>query len=299
MQYPLRNLLRCAALLLAFACSGPTAGWAGLIAFDTFDYAPGSDINTANGGSNGTGGQMWTGAWTGASGATVETKSLSYASGSVVVNGGNTALQYTGGVNDQFAFRPFTSQNLAANGPVYFSFLLNTPTNGSGNTAFFEVFPGRTGVAPSTADDTGLILRGATGSTSRFGIRSGKSSNQTFGGPANIANDETHFVVVKFDWTDTANRATMFIDPDSNIELDQLSTSDTGGATFQTALDSLNLRLAVASGTYFIDEIRVGTTFESVVTVPEPRSVTLAVLAAIALPMLLLRARAGGPTRVS
>src|SRR2546429_245033 len=111
-----RNLAVLTALLL---CWQTRPGDAALIAYDGFSYTAGSGLTGASGGTG------WTSNWTAVSGVNVQSASLSYNSGSVLVNGGSLTAELDG-TSDQTnaANRTFASQS----GTTYMSLLFSAPT---------------------------------------------------------------------------------------------------------------------------------------------------------------------------
>lgn len=278
-------LASCVALFLS-----ASPAWGGLVALESFDY-PLGPLASNNGGEG-----DWTAPWTGIPASTVVSKSMSYASGPITISGGTTAMRYSGGDSFTLASRPF-AQHEMANGPLYVSFLLETSTGGGGADDFFAIYPQNSSLAATTADDYGVVLRKQADLVTRFGVRSADGGGQNFGGP-NVLNDQTYLVVLKIDYPTTANQLTMFINPESLDEASEIDAIDGGGVGFSNNINRFTFRAALGGGTYFIDELRVGDTFASVLAVPEPGSVSLLVAGLVTIgPLFFARRRGRRPPR--
>jgi hypothetical protein len=257
----------------------PWLAQATLIAYDGFE---------AGDFSGGTGAWASSG-WSVDANTTVINKTMSYSSGTVSLSGGTSAVQYlavdAGSNNSPWLARAATSTGF----PVYYSFLIESST-ADGDDDFLGSYPTRTGVTHESANDYGMVMR-LNGGSARFGVRSGNGSGQNFVTSVDAPNNSTHLVVLKMEDVAGNNRFTLWVDPDSTNEngASNLSRSSVmgGGTAFggvNAIFDEINFRTALleAGDTYFVDEVRIGTSFSSVV-IPEPGSALLMVLGTLIL----------------
>ncbi|MEX2213199.1 MAG: PEP-CTERM sorting domain-containing protein [Phycisphaeraceae bacterium] len=252
-----------------------------LVADDFNSYVAGAPLAGNNGGTNGA--AFWTGAYGGNANVTVQSQGtpLSYSSGAVLVDGGTNAVQLTNlgsSVAEGIITRSFTGQS----GDVYFSFLFRplqtVDTGGGGDFAQFML-----------NDDTDPDNQGGIGMTRNqpvignpyfAGVRSNTDvrSNSAVGAAA----DTTVFLVGKFSDSGGAvghDLMELWVNPTSNIEGSNILSAS-------AFLESGNLGLidfftARAAGIinddfYLFDELRIGTSFASVVPIAVPEPATLA-----------------------
>lgn len=233
---------------------------ASLIAADNFeDYANGTALAGLAGGTGWD--TPWSAAGTGTK--TVVNGGLNYSNGDIQINGGARSLQFTypDGAIDLPAVRSFAPQT----GTFYVSLLYRDVINtGDDDFAQFGLSPDGTNPTLSGLDNGGAFL-------ARAGTAGGVSSLI----PSDLA--QTYFLVMRFENVTGGaafDRVTLYVNPASSIE---------GGNTgFVTgAADVLNLAgdayfvhrraFQEAGDRYQIDSIRIGTSFEDVITVvPEP-----------------------------
>jgi hypothetical protein len=260
---------------------------ASLIAYDAFDYTAGATLGGRNGGTG------WSGAYgsvpTAASVSTFAPSSqLSYTSGSIAVAGGSGSVRITGNTSPG-GLRPFASQT----GTVYASLLFrpgSTPTNDDFISFFLT---GATNSLNSNAQPS-LQFGDLNVSDDYFGVRASNSSADTTQNiTGSFATGTTYFLVAEFSKVSSSNYDTikLWVNPtDTTTPL----TTPSATATRDTGLASLGRfgirTVNIGSGeTHEFDELRIGTTWQSVVPIPEPATIaTLLVVSS----SLLLRRRA-------
>jgi hypothetical protein len=265
MKHPLHSLLA-SALVIA----GTATTHAALIAYDGFEsYTVGTSINGGSGGT-GWGSNNWVGSEANTGDAAAITKTMSYSGGDVSVNGGSTALRLQND-NGHLAIRSYAAQT----GTVYISYLFET----NDSSEFFQQWnTGRENFDGADTDSASVMQR-LDGSTEKFGARLNSNSTQNFGSSPTVANNTTYFVVARMskDGTGYYNMMDMMINPTSLTEpgswdITNVQNTDTG----LNELTSLGFRLVGLStgDQYFIDEIRVGSSYDAVV-IPEPSTFLL------------------------
>lgn len=266
----------------------PVLSQGALIVADSFDYGTATttvNLNGQNGGTNGTG--LWAGTYTALTGINVVDGALSYSGGSITIDGGSRTGQVTGQVNSDGAVRrDFSSQT----GTVYFSFLYRLNAGDSFNDDFAQFFLNN---AQSTSANnvSNVAIGNLNTSANFFGARAAEGSNVTTDPSAQaISSGVTYFLVGKVSKVSTTNYNTveLFVNPTSNTEpftASATATRDTGLASLQRfGIRTVNLD---TDDRLQFDELKIGTTFESVV-VPEPTSAALGLLGAA---LLCLRRR--------
>lgn len=263
------------ALLLLGVSSSATAV---TIAVDDFEsYTVGSTVAGNNGGSG------FGGAWASnnasvSANTTVVSAALSYANGLVSSNGGSQAAQYvanTGSIVDGHLTRaiPFGG---AGSDPIYMSYLWQNSVNGSpSNDDFAQLgFDG----SPDNPHNSIMQRNGV------FQARSSTNSSASNGAvPVNVG--QTYLLVMKVEETGSGfyDQVTLWVDPFSDVELAQtIDGLSTGAGALTTAnIASIALRTAFWENddAFLIDNIRIGDSFASVVSVvPEPATASLAIM---------------------
>ncbi|WP_269523000.1 hypothetical protein [Coraliomargarita parva] len=255
-------------ILLALATMTGTAS-ASLVAYDGFDgYTAGTALN---GGAQGSG---WTSDWAEATAgdSTIQTAGLIDPNG--LVSGGSQALlsQPTAARSnvDDYLTRTFAAQA----GDVYISFLLQAGTGI--DTSDFYNFQVSNGATGNASDALGVGIRNTSGNP--FFARVGSSNdNATTNSLTSSTTGETFLVVAKFskDGSTEYNRTDLYLNPTSSSEpltADASATADITGLS-EISLFSVRNYNPESGDTIWIDELRIGTTFASVV--PEPSSFAL------------------------
>lgn len=149
----------------------------------------------------------------------------------------------------------------------YFSFLLNvTNTMGLNTTGdYFTGFGATTGTSVTIFSPRVYVKAGLTPNTFQLGIQ-----NTTGGTPTQTFDDTeypvgtTVFVVVKLDATVSPIQASLFVNPVPGSTESAPTISNSSGTNGFSSFASIFLRQGSGTGNLEIDEIRVGSTWESV-----------------------------------
>ena len=275
--------LACAALVAAI----PLTARAELLAYEGFEY----DAGPLTGQDGGQG--AWTDPWVqgggfgGGSDWQVDAPSLSYtdSAGRTLVTTGGAARADAGDDNIQFlANRPWDTTGHRDDGDVvWFSYLFN---HSSGDTADIRIFVLGSG---NFAAGAGPFIS-SSNTDIHVRIQQNTSSIVT-GGYNPIAHDQDHFLVGRFTFSDEGeDELRYWLDPDLDaIPLDTAPNSGAVTGTIPTGWTDFYMRHASGPGTDMMDEIRIGTDFNSVVAiVPEPAAALSLVLPGT---LVLLRRR--------
>jgi hypothetical protein len=287
------NITLAAALLGAGLFTGTRPAQAALLAYEGFDYAAGN-VNGANGGTG------WNGAWTASPSPVYESvvtgTPLSYSGGSLSLSGSGTALSITGGT-DGILNRGFVGTGSGTE--IYFAFLFQS-VSGSGNE-FIHFY---------LSDDSDRFNSGGIGdffttaSDAHFGVRTNDgSTDSTAASSLSYTPGTTYLLVGRLSTDGSAGATADIID---QVDLWVNPTSLTPGLASVTVnastglsigqFDTFSSRMVNFSDPdqILIDELRIGTDFASVVTVPEPSTGLLLALGGLGL--LALRRRASRPS---
>jgi hypothetical protein len=264
----LKNPLTFAGITATFLVAVP-ASHAGLIASDPFatgstpangEYTETAVVpqNPTIAGFSGAWGTVYAGS------PTVQSGSLSYSSpGYAAPTGGSATTAIDGRVGRTFdGSNPFAVED----NTVYISLLMQLST--SDNYKAFELNSG--GGDGTRSLQLGATTSGDFPSGSAFGFR--VNNTNSLNGSLGAFDTAVHLFVVKFNLSSVSLGDSVTVWQDPTI----VGSGDpTGGVT----VSGFNLvatdRLALAnfgSGTAAFDEIRMGTTFQSVTAVPEPSS---------------------------
>ncbi len=164
-------------------------------------------------------------------------------------------------------------------GALYYSALikildtLGLPASGDNFGDYFLHFGTTSGSSVTTFFARLHIRKGSSGNTVQIGVanRGAASSVQPTFSTNNLAVNQTHFVVVKYDIGSGA--ASLWINPTTNFG----AATEAGGALTNTAgtasisqAASICIRQGTSTGNIEIDEIRVGQTWASVTPAPAP-----------------------------
>ena len=230
---------------------------AGLLAYESFNYAAGSALPGSNGGTG------FSGAYDGNAftGPTVSAPGDTYTDGNgsrlaVAGNAGN----YVGGNNG--AFRGLSNVPTTVGTSLYVSFLmqLNTSTNYAGLSLF-------------TGESTENLFLGRPGGSATFGI---DTKSGTTVGAAGATPTTLSLLVYRLDFAATSANISLYVNPTLGTE--PLAASVTATKTAALTFDTIRIQSGVDNGT--IDEIRFGNTFADVtpIAAPEPASLVLVLL---------------------
>jgi hypothetical protein len=173
----------------------------------------------------------------------------------------------------QYTYSPFSSS--PTSGTVYASFLMSMSVVG-GNYTFLGMLPsaGNGGTFNNSNDPIDLSSTSATGGY-RLGIRTlGTGATYPTTTPI-LAVNTANLIVVKYDFA--GHTASLFVNPGLDGNEPGATISSTG--TLSSAdIGQFYVRIGGANqGNYFIDDVRVGTTWGDVVpaAIPEPSTFVL------------------------
>lgn len=249
---------------------------AAILASDSFEtYATGATLHNNNGGTGFT--SAYAVPSTLQSSVQVVPRNLLYSNGSVFVNGGANAVAVTGTANNDALIARSLSPITGT--PVYFSFLLNLSSTAE---AFLQFGLGNSLTGEPNAS---IGLQGNAGSgngSQAFFARIPNAGDNDYQGTG-IAANTTYFVVGKITASGTNyNQVDLFFNPSSNIEGSPTLTASATGTI--SSFDSFVLRTARtdSNAVYTFDALTIGTTYSSVVPIPEPSMVALGVLVPLA-----------------
>jgi hypothetical protein len=246
----------CAAVLAA-SCLLVQSASANLLFSEAFNYTSGSSLGNSV---NPSDGLAWAG---GNSGLTIASSSLSYPG--LAPLGGN-ALSIVNASSGS-SYNPWGSVNGAISaGTVYYSFLFDPTVVDSGNNYF-------TGMNPDN-----LTLNGSPDaadayyySSGKIGIRSSGASTTTFATPLSL--NTTYLVVLEYNFS--TSTASLFLNPTPGLSQPAATLSVVGNGSI-TSINNVAFKAQSGSGSYFVDDLRVGTTWEDVTpTIPEPSTLAL------------------------
>ncbi len=239
---------------------------ASIIAYDSFDYPSPGNLDAQNGGGG------WAGPWgtSGNGGTYTVTPGLTY-TGLQDVTGNAT----TGAAASAQIFRALsTPVNFTGSGSLYVGFLLSQTAVNFGDVLL-------TGPTVNTGNVVSFGDPYTGNGASSFYAINGEGSFAGGFNPSSVpinTDGSTHLLVLELDYDASLSSTTgfLYLDPPTNVETLDQSTSiaqivGAGAPNFD------RIRLEGASTSSF-DEIRIGTTYQDIVTVPEPSSVALATI---------------------
>jgi hypothetical protein len=275
---------------------------ADLLIYEPFDYTAGQAI-IGQQDLYSPGSQTWLRAGTaGTSVHQVSSGSLTAPSGfpSSIGNAGATIGGPTGGDFTEYARMNLGTQ-YGANSTLYYSLLINVPSttgltvpnsNANANNDGIIAFnnnAGASGTRPNTWAGELTMRLGAAANTFDLGIRASTTAASTTYWTSDLTPGSTYLVVVS--WTEGATPglgglSSLWLNPSSatfgaavapSPDGSTVGTFSTSGSTDHT--DSLILGAGIAASAdpsqTLVDEIRVGTTWADVTTVPEPSTLVL------------------------
>lgn len=247
-----------------------TASRGAIIAYDGFDYAASSTVTNAGtetaeqiGLVDLNGGSGWTGAWIhqgfGSPSADTTGASYSYSDGTNSVTTTGVAYNLRSYRNSSRTF------GTLADGDYYFSILINRNTSNNAGNAKLKF--------TQTGTQNRNFEVGFLNGDNNLDYRVGGNSEVT-----NVAtgNNLTNMIIGKFSLTSgTAGDFTFWLNP---ADLASETGSGSGITTSQTAgggIDGIRLEYSDGANGGRFDEFRLGTTWDSVTTIPEPSSLLL------------------------
>lgn len=230
-------------------------------AYDGFeDYTPG----LLNG--QGSAGGGWTIPWVAYTTAVeVVAESLSYKSGDVEVNGGTQAVQIVGIDRQDAMRRIFTGLE----GPVvYFSALVQRRTPISGDHMLSVALKDQT--LGSASDHTAGFDFGYPDGEINAELHSTIQTRSRVSSGVSVVSNQTFFIVTRLSrYGDDQHyeSSEILVNPSTSTEPETGWTQATLESVKSSILDKINVRTYFLSGndTELLDEIRIGTTYESVV----------------------------------
>lgn len=250
-------------LILASAILACETVHATLLFEDGFNYSTGN-LGSSDVAPNG---NAWGG---GNSKITVTTGNLSY--NNLQDATGANSLQVAWGTSAGSVFNTYTAQTT---GNIYYSFLLNCSVAPSANTYLTALNPG-TG-SPNGGTDALQVNVGVNAGGFQVGLR-------TPGQSATLAStvlslNTTYLIVAEYSFAGNGT-ATLYINPTpGNAQPGTAAVTLNGNGTVTSIADLGFKAQSAPTGTFSIDDTRVGTTWDDVVplaTVPEPSAFALA-----------------------
>jgi hypothetical protein len=272
--------------------------FANLLIYEPFDYSAGSSITNQVDPYAPVGGPAWFSAGTAsATPHQVASGSLTGPSGFPASIGNSGSLLNAD--SNEYA-RMSLGSTYGPNATIYYSLLLDVPatnglttpnSNANANNDGIIAFNNNSGAGtkPNTWAGELTMRLGATGNTFDLGVRASTTAAGTTYWSADLTPGTTYFVVVGFTEGATAGSgglSSIWINPNSStFGAVSAPTADgsTAGTYSATAgndhTSSLIIGAGIAAGAdpnqTLVDEIRVGTTWADVTTVPEPATATL------------------------
>ncbi|MEM1060303.1 MAG: PEP-CTERM sorting domain-containing protein [Verrucomicrobiota bacterium] len=266
---------------------------ASLLAYDGFeDYASGSTLNGSNGGSG-----DWNAAWVANSAVDINGSGLSYLNGGISLNGGDRSFRVDASSSGTATLLSRSFDTTGGSGEVYFSFLFQATSTGNQQVFNFGL-----------SDDADINNAGTIGdpfsSQPNLAARTRAStSDGTDDSGFSYSNGTTYLLVGRFSTDgsqsgDTWDQMELWINPDSLVAGTADATIDRTAAISGAVIDTINMQTSGFTGSqsFLFDELRIGTSFASVV-VPEPSSAGLLLGAASFL--VLHRRRSTSPRQTS
>ena len=253
-----RNVV-CGMAALAITGLLAASAQAGVVAYEGFDYTAGTVLHpTANGGTG------WASAWVlrDSAGLKVATSGLSYPG---LPSSVGLALTPVVGEADQ-ELRKMSS---SVTGVSYISFLVQTRSNGA---SFLRVGP----------DGGEFASFGVKGTTLFANNSFTHDASDSLGTTGALAAGVTHLIVAKVDLLN-GGLLSVYADPTAGAA-EPASPAVTYAITAPISYDTIAVAgVWVGTTNVLFDEIRVGTTFADVTSVPEPTSIALLGAAAMGL----------------
>jgi len=235
----------------------------GLI-YDGFEEYPAGPLENS-GGVGRNGGIGWSDGWNVVnsyrSNITVVSGGLNYANGEIVIDGGDRSLQVQAQGNEWSGTPVIASRSIPeTTGDVYMSLLVRTSTaDGNADDDFSQW-----GLHSSINTPAVSVTHRRTGSDHDFQARS-KDTYPTAGTPTEA--NRTYLLVIKASKNSLTNynRVQLWVDPESaTVPGTPNATANADSGVSSLSQFVARLAFLEAGDTYWIDEVRVGTTWESV-----------------------------------
>jgi len=265
-----------APLAVAAACLAAQCAQAQLFQ-EGFNYTAGSNLGGNINPGNGV-------AWTGGNVA------LQIGSGNLTYPGlldlGGNDLQYTSGASASSSVNTYAA---VTSGNIYYSFLIDCTTLPTANNYITALNAGTTG--PGGGADLLSFYVGSSGTGYKIGVRTtGGGTGAAYAGTTLQLN--TPYLVVGELTLGSAPVANLYLDPTPGAAQPAASATQTT-ATAITSVDDVGLKSqsSASAGDFFIDNLLIGTTWESVTPVPEPGTLGLAAVALLGWGLRFRRAR--------
>ena len=153
-------------------------------------------------------------------------------------------------------------------GQIYYSYLLDVTVADSANAYFTAMNPGTS--SPNGSSDA---INAYLYSNGRIGLRTAGASTVTYATALTL--NTTYLVVMEYDFT--AQTAYLFLNPTAGASQPG-ATLTLASVTAVSAIDNVGFKAQTGSGSYYVDNLLVGTTWADVtpVGVPEPSTLALA-----------------------
>jgi hypothetical protein len=270
-------------ILVAAVIALPASGSAQMLSSDPISYTLGNNLNNKNGG-------------TGFSAKYVE--DTNFPSGDTIGAG----LTYTHlAVSANSISAPAPDPNLGF-GSISRPLTLPGGTNFgiSSGTLFasFLIRPGALQSGATLADAFGgfALINNATGGTGSpifvgdlggfYGVQEQGGAGASSSSTVSSLIDTTAFLVLRYTFVSGADTVDLFVNPDPAAALPAVPS-----ASISVNTDFNQIQIQQGARAYSYDEFRLGNTFQDVAPVPEPETLWLLALGALALPFALKRRR--------
>jgi hypothetical protein len=241
-----------------------------LLFSDGFNYTVGSNLG---------GNDSW-GAVTANTGLSIGSGNLTYDS---LVDLGAGDLVLTSGLASATIATNYFTTSPPTSGSIYYSFLIVGTRIPSGNTYFTAL---NYNAAPNGGTDLLSGYTGVQGTGYKIGIRRDNATSgivaatNSLGATISLALNTTNLIVLKYTFVDGATNdlGSIFVNPTPGLS--EPSANATSGLNGTDATSGLNVvgfkaQTAVSQGDFIIDDVRIGTTWESVTPIPEPSTLAL------------------------